>query len=351
MEIGEIDSMVGVDENKVDKFPKTKKIPRTLFVVLTVITGIAVLGIMGFYLINHRSGNQEIFCPSYDGNKQECSSHTECDWVSEAGDCNPAGEIGKADGIDKEFGDRGGLIQELEAIEVPDNPSNKLCKKIPLSDQSPYSERYYCLALVNHDERFCEGINEEKEKNICLAHAKADSSYCEKIQEESGKHVCYYMLAVSSKNPSFCSEIDYSLDEKEQCYMNYVTNLYAWNKSDEIKTEYCDELGTPDKYTCRALKERDVSLCGDNLHCLTFFKQDISFCEGNESVLKDCVRDRAMANKDVSICEKLSGEKRDDCIGDFCTHIKLDVNICNTIKDIEARQDRYLELAMNLANW
>lgn len=69
-------------------------------------------------------------------------------------------------GIDEE--DDGELNQELEAIAVPNDPSNKLCKKIPLSNQPPYSERYRCLALVNHDKRFCEGMDEEKEKILSL---------------------------------------------------------------------------------------------------------------------------------------------------------------------------------------
>jgi hypothetical protein len=240
------------------------------------------------------------------------------------------------------------LNQELESITVPENPSNELCKKIPLSNQPPYSERYHCLAIVNNDERFCEGVDEEKDRLICLALAKEDSSYCEGL-EPSPKHVCYYQLAVSSENANFCGEIDYSQHEKEQCYFNFMSNLYSWNKSDEIKTEYCNELDSPDKNTCLALKSRDVSLCGDNPHCLTFFEQDISFCDEHPEI-DCCIKDRAKINKDVSICELLPQPERDNCVGSYCTHSELDVNICDTIKDIEERQNRYIELAMNLAN-
>ena len=258
----------------------------------------------------------------------------------------------------KEFDDKAWLNQELESIVVPDNPSNELCKKIPLSNQEPYSERYRCLALVNHDERFCEGIDEEKEKLMCLAFTKEDSSYCKKVEGQEPKHVCYMQLSVSTKNIKFCDDVDYldtaekNENEKLKCYMNYITNLYAWDKSNEIKTEYCNEFPADweDRDTCFALKSRDVSLCNNVANCLTFFEQDISFCN-EHSELPCCIKDRAKTSRDVSICELLPQQDRDNCVGSYCTHTELDVNICDTIIDIKERQDRYLELAMNLANW
>ena len=87
------------------------------------------------------------------------------------------------------------------------------------------------------------------------------------------------MLAVSSNNGYFCSDIDYSQHEKEQCYYGFVSNLYQWGKSDEIKTEYCNEFEAPAKNTCLALKARDISMCGDNPNCLTHFEQPLSFCD------------------------------------------------------------------------
>jgi len=259
------------------------------------------------------------------------------------------------DGDDED--DNGGLIQELENIAVPDTPSNELCKKLPLSNQPPYGERYHCLALVNHDERFCEGIDEENAKNICLAHANADASYCEKVDSQESKHVCYYMLAVSSNNAAFCDDIDYldtaeeNKEEKLQCYYNFVSNLYQWGKSDEIKTEYCNEFPASyeDRDTCFAMQQRDVSLCNDIANCLTHFEQPLSFCDESPDMVS-CIKDRAKMNKDVSICESLPQPDRDSCVGVYCTHIELDVAICDTIEDIEKRQEMYIELAMNLAN-
>ncbi|MDP1696031.1 MAG: hypothetical protein Q8L29_03895 [archaeon] len=311
---------------------------------------ILILGIGGYYFMNEEKDSNElqkdnnidikISCPDYDNNQTECSLHLECEWISEENICN---SLSGDEGEEK-------INSGLEAIEIQNTPSNELCRKIPLSSQFPYGERYLCLAIVNHNERFCEGVEEENENNMCLAYAKKDSSYCKQIQEDSAKHVCYYQLAVSSKNASFCSEIDYSQNEKEQCYFNFMSNLYQWGKSNEIKTEYCNQLDTPDKNTCLALKAKDISLCGDNLNCLTFFTQDLSFCE-KFSEKTTCIKDRAKTGKNVSICELLSQPDRDICIGAYCTHTELNVNICDTITGIKERQERYIELAMNLANW
>jgi len=315
---------------------------------LLVIIIVLVLGGGIFYFLDNEPEG-EIFCPDYDGNEEECLKYLECVWDSKEDNCNSVDGINE-DEEDKDEGDEGGLNQELELIEIPETLSNELCKKIPLSNQPPYNERYYCLALVNHDERFCKGMDEENDINICLAHANADSSYCEKIVNQDSKHVCYYMLAVSSQNADFCGEINYSQHEKEQCYYNFMSNLYQWGKSNEIKTEYCEELDDPDKNTCLALKERDVSLCGNNLNCLTHFEQPLSFCNG-VSDFSSCIKYRAKASRNVSICELLSQPNRDNCIAGYCTHIELNVNICDTIENIEKRQDAYIELAMNLANW
>ena len=250
------------------------------------------------------------------------------------------------------------MVQE-DVVEETDTPSNIICQKIPLTKQLSPSDGYYCFAAVNHNPEFCQKIEvdpgdeeEEANKNLCLAVASEDSSYCKKMQDPLSKHVCYYQLAVISDNINFCDNIDYDKNERSQCYFTFVSNLYWWDKSEEIKTEYCNKFpaGEQDRSTCLAFKDRDVSLCNNDINCLTFFKQDMSFCAGKGSTLKDCVRDRAMTSKDVSICETLTGEKRDDCIGDFCTHIKLDTAICDKISDDMEKQSRYVEAAINIAN-
>ena len=335
--------------------------------IIGIVVGILILVIAGYFYF---SGEKEISCVNYDGNQEECLLHEECEWVADEGDCDPIGGTGEGGDEDDEEGDedeneREGFNEELEAIEVPDNPSNTICKKIPLSDQPPYAygSRYHCLALVNNDERFCEGTDTENEKNICLAHANEDSSYCEKIEGQDAdhvgygaEHVCYFMLAVSSENADFCSEIDYldtaqeNKDEKAECYYGFMSNLYQWGKSDEITTEICGHMEGEMGETCLALKARDVSMCGDDPECLTHFEQPLSFCDDRPN-FDSCMKDRAKTNEDISICDMLSQPDRDVCVGVYCTHIELDVNVCATIENIQIRQEFYVELAMNLDNW
>jgi len=297
------------------------------------------------------NGNGEVFCPDYDGNEAECLLHEECEWSTERNECDSIDMDEDDDDNDYE-----GPIQELENINIPDNPSNTLCKQIPLSSEMPYSGRYYCLAVVNHNAEFCEGMDEENDKNICLAHAEKNSSYCEEIEGQDANHVCYYMLAVTSENVNFCEDIDYldtsqeNQHEREQCYFSFMSNLYQWGKSEEITTEMCSNLGSPDDQTCLALKSRDISMCGYNSHCLTFFEQPISFCEENDIDFVNCMKDRAKYSKNISICDLLPQPDRDSCVGVYCTHIELDVAICDTIIDLWEREDRYIELAINLAN-
>ncbi len=246
-----------------------------------------------------------------------------------------------------------------EEVKAPENPSITICNKLPLTERLSLGEKWFCLAVVNDDPKICGNIEadpgdeeDQANKDICFAVASADTSYCKKIQNLAQKHVCYYQTAVISNNINICDEIDYDKNERLQCYFTFVSNLHWWDRSNDIKEEYCNKFPTneADKNTCLAFKNRDVSLCKNNINCLTFFKQEMSFCSGAGSELKDCIRDRAMTNKDVSICETLNGEKRDDCLGDFCTHIDLDITICDKISDDMERQSRYSEIAINTAN-
>jgi len=261
-------------------------------------------------------------------------------------------------------------ITDEEEINVPNTPSNAICKQIPLSNELSPGDKYYCLAVVNKNPAFCEKIvsdieesgnsgdnpeefdegQDETPKNLCLAIVNENSSYCKNMQEPSPKHVCYYQLAVISGNINICDEIDYDNHEKEECYYNFISNLHWWDKSNEITTEYCNKFPVSEQRdTCMAFKEMDVSLCKNNINCLTSFEQDMSFCQGIGSTLEYCVRDRAMTSKNLSICETLTGAKRDDCIGDFCSHIKLDTSICDKISNDMEKQTRYVEVAIYLS--
>ena len=335
--------------------------------IIGIVVGILILVVAGYFYFS------DISCQNYDGNEQKCLSHLECEWDAGENNCDPVGsmeEREKDEGdVDDGMGgednpnenEREGFNEELEAIEIPDNLPNTVCKKIPLSDKPPYaySMRYQCLARVNNDARFCEGVDQENEKNMCLAHANEDSSYCEKVEGQEAKHTCYFILAVSSENIEFCKEINYletaqeNKDEKLKCYYGFISNLYQWDKSDEIKTEYCNEFPSDwnqAKTACLAMKERDVSICGDDPECLTHFEQPLSFCDTRPN-FASCIKDRAKINEDVSLCELLPQPDKDVCYGVYCTHIELDTNICDKIENINKRQEFYVELAMTLNNW
>ena len=295
---------------------------------------------------------EEVFCPNYDSNQEACLSNLECEWDAEEGNCDLIGSIDE-DSNDEE----NEFASELEK-DLPDTMPNEICKKLPLKKEFGPGDRYYCFAVVNNNPEFCElivGDNEEDmeakdTKNLCLAHAKRDVSYCKEMSGVLGKRTCYFRLSLISENIDICDNINWDKDLKQLCYFSFVNTMYWENKSDKITLTHCSKLPEPDRSTCLAYKEGGVSLCKNNVNCLTFFEQPMSFCTGKGSVLEYCIRDRAMTNKDISICETLTGEKRDDCIGDFAGHITQDISTCDKLTDIMTKHTCYQDVAVQ-SNW
>ncbi|MBU4502237.1 MAG: hypothetical protein KKA79_06580 [Nanoarchaeota archaeon] len=311
----------------------------------------------------------EIFCPNYDENQEECLLHIECKWNSEENICEPIDMVEEdEEGVEDDEGDEDDLLEpfvsELEK-DLPNTPSNEICKKLPLTEGLSQEEiltltpgnRQECLAVVNNNHEFCELIQLDNgedmlgkdDKNVCLAHAKKDVSYCKEMSNDGDKKHCYFGLSLISGDINVCDEIDYDENEKELCYWSFVNALYWEGKSDKITTEHCNKLpaGSQSRDSCLAQKEGDVSLCENNVNCLTLFEQPMSFCTtGKGSKLKYCIRDRAMTDKDLSICETLTGEKRDDCIGDYVGHISQDISTCDKITSYFARNTCYKDVAI-----
>lgn len=327
--------------------------------IIGIVLIIIILGIIAFYFLNseseEESGNDKsgtgIFCPDYDGNEQECSSHLECEWDVDESNCDLITDLEEGDNENDEENE---FASELEK-NLPDTIQNEICKKLPLTKELSPGDRHYCFAIVNNNAEFCEMIkadNEEdieakEEKNLCLAHAKQDVSYCKEIDSDLGKRTCYFGLSLISGNIDICGEIDWDKDLKQLCYFSFVNTLYWEDKSNQITSVYCDKLPEPDRSTCLAYKDGDVSLCKNNVNCLTFFEQPMSFCiTGAGKVLESCIRDRAMTSKNLSICEQLAGEKRDDCISDFAGHITQDVSTCDMITSISMRNTCYKDVAV-----
>jgi len=232
---------------------------------------------------------------------------------------------------------------------VPDNPTSRVCQKI-----SQPEDVYSCLAIVNADSSFCQKIGQAEEKNLCLALADKDISFCRKIKDQEPREICYYELSFMLKDISYCDE----LEDWEKCYFSFVHRLYWQERSNEIQTEYCEKLSKNAggdiafKNTCRALKVDDASLCQGNEHCLSFFKQPLSFCENTKSKNKsDCLRDRALTAKDASICEKVDDvHYRDNCYTSYSAHILPDLSLCEKVSDKMTKNACYREYAINLSD-
>jgi len=228
---------------------------------------------------------------------------------------------------------------------VPDNPASKVCQKI-----SQAEDVYFCLAVVNKDVGFCQNFDEPDQKKLCQGMAARDISYCRKIQKLEPKKMCFYELAETTQNIDFCDEAE----DKEHCYFNVVSGLYWAQQSEKIKTESCNKFSvqSPDRNTCFALKENDISFCEKgNAACLTFFEQPLSFCDSikAEDKLK-CIRDRAIIAKNPAICEKAANqETKDECYFGYASHFDPKVYFCEKIIDEMKKNMCYTEVAIKLS--
>jgi hypothetical protein len=340
----------------------------------------AVIGIVmviiiisaGFFLLNYAhkesiNRTMETVCADHN-TPEKCSSYTECGWISNESKCslmNITRDDEELNQTPEENNTSGNILNSL---------SNSICNQLPTSSEFDLEDddNYYCLAVVNRNTSFCEEINKDdagmpdpyetpedlNDKtpfNICWAISGRDSSYCKKTSKEDAKKTCYNTLSQLVGDINICSEIDYDSHEKQQCYFNFVNALYWENKSEKITASDCDKVGmnggNQDKKTCLALKERDVSLCGGNPSCLTFFPQKLSFCNG--AAFKDedeCIRDRAMSTKNLSICGTISEQAgRDDCYLDFSGHLQPNITICDKIIGMQVKRGCYINAAINLA--
>lgn len=228
---------------------------------------------------------------------------------------------------------------------IPDNPASKICQKI-----SETSDLYYCLAVVNQDASFCQNFDEPDQKKLCQGMATRDVSYCRKIQKSEPRKMCFYELAETTQNIDYCDEAE----DKEHCYFNVISGLYWAQQSEKIKTEYCNKFSvqSPDRKTCFALKENNISFCEKgNAACLTFFEKPLSFCDSikTEDKLK-CIRDRAIIAKNPAICEKeVDQEVKDECYFGYASHFDPKVSLCEKIIGGTKRNMCYVEVAIKLS--
>ena len=155
----------------------------------------------------------------------------------------------------------------------PNNFSNSICNQLPLSPELG-EEKYYCLAVVTRNPDFCENMLNETEDlipleesenledlndttpyDICLAISTENSYYCKTLSKLIAKKTCYNTLSQLVGNINICDEIDYSEEDKQVCYFNFVNALYWEDKSEEITTEDCAKIkDSMDEKTCLAFK-------------------------------------------------------------------------------------------------
>ena len=113
----------------------------------------------------------------------------------------------------------------------------------------------------------------------------------------------------------------------------------------------CEVFPEGDKNWCLALVTQDKSICGNNLACLSLFVQPLSFCD-NQQMPKskgECLRDRAMTQKDPAICELIDNSNdRDRCYFNIVGHINPDTSFCSKISDPELEQECLTNAAIKL---
>jgi len=228
---------------------------------------------------------------------------------------------------------------------IADTPVNKICLKI-----SEPGDIYYCLAVTNQDAKYCQNLDMPNQKKLCQGMAKRDVSFCREINEAEPRKMCFYELAAITENINYCDEAE----DAEHCYFNLISSFYWAGQAEKIKAEYCNKFPaqSPDRSTCLALKEKDVSLCEENNSaCLTLFRQDLSFCENikPEDKIK-CIRDRAIIAEDPAVCERAADQEvKDECYFGYVSHFDPDISLCEKIQAKMKKNACYLGAAIALS--
>jgi len=228
-------------------------------------------------------------------------------------------------------------------VVISDTPSNQACKKITNSHR-----QNYCLAIVNKDKDLC---NKTSEDGIlaCQAIVENNPELCAKVEPAIQKKVCVNEVTRVNDNIASC---DFA-DDKKDCIGSYLAGLYWDGKYDLMDKKYCDIFSEGDKDWCLALVTQDKSVCGNNLSCTSLFIQPLSFCD-NQQLSKsrgECLRDRAMTQKDPAICGLIDDTgDRDRCYFNIVGHINPDLSFCSKISDPELAEECLTNAAVKLLN-
>lgn len=227
------------------------------------------------------------------------------------------------------------------SVVIPDNSPSRACAQITMKQR-----RYYCLAIVNKDSDLCSKTAEDGVL-ACRAIVENNPELCTKVTPAIQKKTCVNEVARVNDNINSC---DFS-DDRKDCVGSYLAGLYWDEKYNLMDKKYCDVFPVGDKDWCLALVTQDKSACGSNGACLSLFIQPLSFCD-NQQMSKskgECLRDRAMTQKDTTICELINDTSdKDNCYFNIVGHINPDISLCSKISDPELEQECLANAAVKL---
>jgi len=214
-----------------------------------------------------------------------------------------------------------------DEVIIPNNSLSQICAQIGRKRM-----QNYCLAIVNNDRDQCNKITGD-DKLACLAIVDNNPELCLKIKS---RKTCIIELARVNDNIASCN----FSDDKNNCVGTYFAGLYWDERFNLMDQKYCETFPDDDKNWCLALVTQDKSVCGNVPACLSLFPQPLSFCDNQQSLKKEgCLRDRAMTQKDPTICELIDDtNNRNLCYFGFVGHINPDISFCSKISDRELSQ-------------
>lgn len=159
----------------------------------------------------------------------------------------------------------------------------------------------YCTHKVfqvteNFSESFCESFSRYYPRIECylwLAKKKKDVSFCEKTDVR--KPECYWELAKILENPELCNNIEADC-EKNQCLAEVTGD-----------SSYCEHVpDSGEKEACFAKISKQENACKINLPEY-----------GEILYYPECMYKMAKLKNDISICWKIEGEKKWECLADL----------------------------------
>lgn len=227
------------------------------------------------------------------------------------------------------------------SVTIPDNPPDRACAQIVKKQM-----QYNCLAIVNKDSNLC---NKTAKDGVlaCRAIVENNPELCTKVKPVIQKKTCINEVARVNDNINSCN----FSDDKKDCVGSYLAGLYWDGKYNLMDKKYCDIFSDDSKNWCLALVTQNRSVCGKNSACLSLFIQPLSFCDNLQMSKSkgECLRDRAMSQKDPTICELIENTNdRNRCYFNIVGHINPDISFCSKISDPELKQECFANAAVKL---